>query len=387
MSESSLTGVMRQMFICDNIKIDRIVSSYLHRSSFVFDQKEPDNRLPINKRYLSRSSPQGSVLSPKFWRIFDKLFSKHYLDLIDKIESNCPIIDKTAHFAYADDHLTWVLFKFSKNTPASIIAKTIETTAALFRKCLDTSTKILGCGINPDKSELIVPKSLCTDNARVNGGKDNFVWLGYSLKLNYRYGVYFLDFSDDKIDSKIKSCKRMLSTVFQYTNNITIRYKVYKTYISPIIECFIAADIASSDLTRSKLEKFHHFAICKVLNVPLTSPIIEAREALNEQAYLTRKCIIANRLFNYITDENDHYSILRTLKNGKDIYGYKGKPIGKGDYIDKLFSLKKTWEKLEDSDLENLPFDPTKAKEAAKGIRKDVAKAIVKRKREENKHN
>ena len=69
----------------------------------------------------------------------------------------------------------------------------MEIIAMMAQECrtlLDIAIRATGCGVNPSKSELIVPTRYtdCHDMA-----KDEFVWLGYSLKLCDDNSIRFTD--------------------------------------------------------------------------------------------------------------------------------------------------------------------------------------------------
>ena len=83
-----------------NIKLKEQFKSYLNRQSYV-TKRGTNLRLKVEKRYEDRTSPQGSILSPAFWRIFDKIFSHMYKKSMDKFLENDCFIDSYKHVAYA----------------------------------------------------------------------------------------------------------------------------------------------------------------------------------------------------------------------------------------------------------------------------------------------
>ena len=83
-----------------NIKLKEQFMSYLNRQSFV-TKRGTDIKLEVEKRYEDRTSPQGSILSPAFWRIFDKIFSHMYKKSLDKFMASDCFIDSYKHIAYA----------------------------------------------------------------------------------------------------------------------------------------------------------------------------------------------------------------------------------------------------------------------------------------------
>ena len=143
------------------------------------------------------------------------------------------------------------------------------------------------------------------------------------------------------------------------------------------------ADICHSEIARSTLQKFHHYALCQALCVPLTSPIKEVTESQGEYDFETRKTIIAERLYKLLKHDDDDYTVARTLKNGKKVYSYKGGPIDKSDYVDKLYFLHNKYIDDDIVNLEKPKYDPAKACELSRKIKRDIAVSVQKRKREE----
>ena len=81
------------------VKIRKLIKNYLTRKSFVVD-RDTKEKLEVIKRYDDRTSPQGSILSPAFWRIYDKIFSKLYEDKLDNLVLENEFLDETFHVSY-----------------------------------------------------------------------------------------------------------------------------------------------------------------------------------------------------------------------------------------------------------------------------------------------
>ena len=79
-----------------------------------------------------------------------------YKDALTSLKNQTKVVDSFKHIAYADDHITIVVIKVQINTQNSKINKIIKLIADKCRSLLDLATRAAGCGINPDKSELIV---------------------------------------------------------------------------------------------------------------------------------------------------------------------------------------------------------------------------------------
>ena len=90
--------------------------------------------------------------------------------------------------SYADDHMTIALLKLPKGTTDIIKHKHLAAFAKLARTLLDFATKSVGCGVNAKKSEIVVITSLCMDDLC----KNEFIWLGYSLRAELHGGLTYL---------------------------------------------------------------------------------------------------------------------------------------------------------------------------------------------------
>lgn len=129
---------------CEIIKIDRLVESYLTRESMVTDH-ETGQLLVVIRAFAYKTIPQGSILSPKLWRIYDLTFSLLYENSLKRLithrltelgkeplgnddpdweaitrvelEYNQAIICYAGLTAYADDHVTVVAIMIKKLTP------------------------------------------------------------------------------------------------------------------------------------------------------------------------------------------------------------------------------------------------------------------------------
>ena len=207
--------------------------------------------LEIIKKFLDRTSPQGSSLSPKFWRFYDGVFTALYKSSLDTYANAHPNVVLKRHRSFAEDKLTFMLLRFSRDTPTEVVGKIAVSIAKGVRNLLDSATKALGCGINRDKSEIILPDPFCNTDPEP---KNEFVWLGYSLKLTLDFQLLF---TESRCQNKINLSRILLTDIFQYTRNILARFKIYKIFIAPVIEVFIPAYIMSPMDGRNTLNKFH----------------------------------------------------------------------------------------------------------------------------------
>lgn len=136
-------------------KIGKLLRSYLHRRSVAVDRQTNQSYI-LKKVYEDQTAPQGSLLSPKLWRLFDGVFSRLYVDCLTEIVNKTEYIEKVDHIAYADDHLTILLVKIYNDESETEAATKIKETLLMTRRLLFKATTLIGCSINPKKSENIM---------------------------------------------------------------------------------------------------------------------------------------------------------------------------------------------------------------------------------------
>ena len=88
----------------------------------------------------------------------------------------------------------------------------------------------------------------------------------------------------------------MLDNVFQYTQNIFIRYKLYKVYIAPIIECFLPAYLSAKYMKRHDLAVFQHKCLCLILGVSYMCPVEKVEITLGERSIIEKTRVVCQRL-------------------------------------------------------------------------------------------
>ena len=138
---------------------------------------------------MDQTSPQGSILSPTFWRIFDKIFSQIYINSLQRdLRAKFPCIAEIFHIAYADDHVTIITILLPNDIDPDDLARIVVDIIKCTRSLLDHATKTVGCGINQAKSEVVLPESLTIE--AVNS-KTEITWLGYSLKMTDDFHLTF----------------------------------------------------------------------------------------------------------------------------------------------------------------------------------------------------
>lgn len=141
-------------------RLSDFLRSYLKRNSVVIDEIT-GTTCAVVKKFLNKTAPQGSLLSPTLWRIYDKIFSELYMENIELYKDANDDIAAISHIAYADDHITLVTFWVEENADDQDTADRMSEIFWSVRKLLGDATSQLGCGINPLKSENVAPKRFC----------------------------------------------------------------------------------------------------------------------------------------------------------------------------------------------------------------------------------
>ena len=242
------------------------------------------------------------------------------------------------------------------------IAKTrtrIKTVARICRELLDKSTKAVGCGINPDKSELIVPARYCDPNDPEL--KTEFVWLGYSLKVSDDRRVVF---TDTKLIARINKTVSMACSVFQYLRSVFVRWRVYKVYIAPIIEWYLPTMAHKPRNAGSKsnlLEVFQHKLLAMVSGACRSCNRSGLEEVMREMPVKYKIAKMAARMARYakrdvaelLVGRGDQVELhTMSLRGGRVKNNFcKWKGADKADLGDQLHILKDVWCTWHDRDM------------------------------------
>ena len=75
-----MIGFVEACFTRVDMNLAKTLKCYLTRSAYAIDRDDSSVELEIKKTFLDRSTPQGSLVSPALWRIFDKIFSYLYIN-------------------------------------------------------------------------------------------------------------------------------------------------------------------------------------------------------------------------------------------------------------------------------------------------------------------
>ena len=255
------------------------------------------NKQKINRIHHNKTAPQGSLLSPLLWRIFDAILTSIYKKALNKLVSksiyNVLCID---HTSYADDHLSTFTIRVKASEQKKEIAAMIRGLTLTCRGLLIDSSRIIGCGVNPAKSESIVPEVWHAELKKIDPGfevKASFKWLGYYLIIT-NDGQLIFDI--ETMITKLKTLERLRDNIFQYTENVFLKFKIYKTYFAPFVE-FYAPIIVQSNLNiTTELHRFQHNCICAAFNACHTISRSGLEKAVGEPSVLFKAIRFAKRI-------------------------------------------------------------------------------------------
>ena len=252
----------------------------------------------LTRRYANKTAPQGSLLSPLLWRLYDAVFTSLYkqgmqMAVSEKIYN----IFRVDHVSYADDHISVFTLKVPRNYKDEDIAKDIRGAMLLCRGMLKDSTVALGCGVNPTKSENIISDDWQAPLKEIDETfvtKSSFKWLGYHLQLTPDGQ---LKFDTVTIIAKFKVLRTLRDNIFQYTNSITLKLKIYKTYFAPFIEFYAPVVVQGNELNLgTEVHKFQHDCICKATGACYTTSRNELEKRTGESPVLFKVIRLAIRL-------------------------------------------------------------------------------------------
>ena len=224
--------------------------------------------------------------------------------------------------------------------------------------------------INRDKSEIILPDPFCNADPEP---KNEFVWLGYSLKLTIDFQLLF---TVSRSQNKINLSRILLTEIFQYTRNILARFKIYKIFIAPVIEVFIPAYIMSPMDGRNTLNKFHHFCLSSVLCLPRSAPIIRCCIALGEPTLKTRTFQTATRLLPYFGNFTDRFAPGMTLRSGRQMLQFDDRALKNKDFCDRVVWMANTARVCPDILPQAKKFSLSFALSESQRIRRNIANKI-----------
>ena len=368
-------------------KLAELVNSYMTRKIYTCENGE---LMELVKKEITRSAPQGSILSPRFWRLFDCLFSRLYTndveDFIDKVD----FIRSLTHVSYADDHLTAMLLKFPLGTDKNVIKEKITEITMTCRSFLDTATRDVGCGINELKSEVIVPDEYTDSELK---SKSGFTWLGYSLHLS---STSHLRFSPDKATAKFIATKLTINDIFQHINSTFARWKIYKVFVAPVLEWFMLTmfDKPFKDSSASNpAETFQQDILCQSIKICRNVNRFTLEKFLHEKPVKIKMQLMAVNLAYYLQRDIKSISsphsnqpaapITRSGRNADINRWPRADPKDLGDRLLIFKQIhKETPKEVFDFYKEKFTFNPEKVKEFTDKTNRAISTKINERRDE-----
>ena len=355
-------------------KLKELLLSYLDRTSTVID-RDSSNTYLIAKTFKDRSIPQGSILSPLLWRIYDCVFSKLYTNCFDEIIKEDKNIVDISHLSYADDHLTLFTIYFDEIISYRRVGRLASIMFDTLRRCLKAATSQMGCDINPLKSESVVPK-IYAEHIKLEliTEKDpscEFKWLGYHLQIDENHQLVF---DEKKIKSRIESIQKFRNIAFRYTSNTGIKWKIFKVFIAPFIELFLPIVIQHKALDVSIIHDLQHRSMCLALDLPRTTSRRLVEIKLGERSVEEKAKRLATRMITVLDIKRPSFSdnVVKVLRSGR----FANNPTTSSDrnnFINRLF----IYFDLDTEETIKVQFNPKNIRKWAKSVRASVNKKIA----------
>ena len=307
---SALIMYLRPFDTNPDFKICDLIKDYLDRTSLVHENGEA---AVLNKLSKLRSSPQGSILSPRFWRIFDGLATRAFANSLERFVRCTDHVEKAFTCCYADDHCTVIIAKWRNGKPS---VPPMEVTDAILyiRKMFDQATKAVGCGMNKDKSEIITDLRL--KYLKNDCYSDNYIWLGYSLK-NIDGMIHF---TEDKFNKRKYEIRNYTKSIFQYAPSISMRRRIFTVYIQSIIDYYLISLVFENTNNTNYLEKFQREILRNVAGVGKYVSGANLEKHLAVTSIAVRLSEACSRFENYLmTPAPETISPTTNAKKSRDI--------------------------------------------------------------------
>ena len=349
------------------------IRSYFDRTSFV---REGDEEFELIRKFLTKTSPQGSILSPAFWRFYDALFTKRYTDRLQILSEKLEYVKSINHTSFADDKKTQAILRFKKTETKENIKLKIAEFALECRQLLNISTRELGCRINTKKSEVILP---AVWQVMEVDSKIVYVWLGYSIRI---MANMHLVLTDSRMIQRFEASRRITRDMYQYMTSLFARWKIYKTFVCPLIEWFLPVMLTArmdSLAIKNKIEVFQQEALCDALMIPKTVSREKLEKLVREKPVRIKMMIMANRLAEHVNRDVSELKVANnqiTTRSGINLNKYPSadhKDIG-----DRLLIFADTYKNLPKQTLDNhkrkFHFDRNKIEHTTKIWCKAIAK-------------
>ena len=292
----TICNYLKPFDINPGFRMADVTRSYLDRDAVI---EEAGRSGPVRKPNSSRSSPQGSILSCRYWRIFDGLATRSFVNSVNLLACHSSHLHMFHHISYADDHLSICLFAWEEEQMPMEISHHI----LCIRKLFDDATKEIGCGMNPDKSEIILDES--PPGIKEDDFSNCFIWLGYSLQMKDND----LIFNKTKFTMKKNEIRNYCRDIFQYAPTISIKRRIFTVYIAPIIDYYLPALIMTNQNMANDLELFQKEILKQVLGVPRSCPGNQVEKVLKILPVSKRLERACERYEKYLITEPSNLSL------------------------------------------------------------------------------
>lgn len=113
------------------------------------------------------------------------------------------------------------------------------------------------------------------------------------------------------MNKKLNSQEFFARKIFQYSDSLAFRWKIWKTYFSPFVELFLPAVFQKSFAARTRVHVFQHKLMCWALNLNICASSDRLLEATGEPSVEFKARRAALRLLN-ATNNKYNFTIKRS---------------------------------------------------------------------------
>ena len=96
--------------------------------------------------------------------------------------------------------------------------------------------------------------------------------------------------------TKLKTLERLRDNIFQYTENTTLKFKIYKTYFAPFVEFYAPIVVQGKPEAITELHRFQHNCICAAFNAGHTISRDKLEKTVGEPSVLFKAIRFAKRI-------------------------------------------------------------------------------------------
>ena len=176
----------------------------------------------------------------------------------------------------------------------------------------------------------------------------------------------------------MQSIANMRDSIFQYTNSIPIKWKVYKVYIAPYIELYCPLVLQNKLWKVSPVHHLQHRTMCKALGIPFTTSRISVEQKMGELSVEEKAIRIAERMIKTLglkppRGPLDARTTRSRARDGGQVIVLENK-TDREDFIHRLFFFKDL--QLTNKRIGKVKFDHKGVKKWARGVNDAIAKKI-----------